>query len=74
MVNTIHVGIGPLGAKMVEYEVERIDRVCRENDITCVGTGVNPGYLMDLPPTILSGLCQDVKKVEVWRFQDASVR
>lgn len=29
---------------------------------------------MDLLPTVLTGLCQDVRKVEVWRVQDASVR
>jgi 4-hydroxy-tetrahydrodipicolinate reductase len=52
----------------------RIDEICRKNGVACVGTGVNPGYLMDLLPTMLSGLCQDVKKVEVWRVQDASVR
>lgn len=52
----------------------RIDQVCRRHNVTCVGTGVNPGYLMDLLPTILSGLCRNVKKVEVWRVQDASVR
>ena len=51
-----------------------IDEICRQHGVACVGTGVNPGYLMDLLPTILSGLCQDVKKVEVWRVQDASVR
>jgi len=53
---------------------KRIDEICRRNGVACVGTGVNPGYLMDLLPTILSGLCQNVKKVEVWRVQDASVR
>ena len=52
----------------------RIDRICRDKGVTCVGTGVNPGYLMDYLPTLLSGLCQNVKKVEVWRVQDASVR
>ena len=52
----------------------RIDQICRENGIACVGTGVNPGYLMDLLPTVLTGLCQNVRKVEVWRVQDASVR
>jgi len=52
----------------------RIDEICRRNGVACVGTGVNPGYLMDLLPTVLSGLCQSVKKVEVWRVQDASVR
>ena len=52
----------------------RIDEICRKNGVACVGTGVNPGYLMDLLPTVLTGLCQNVKKVEVWRMQDASVR
>ncbi len=53
---------------------KRIDDICRQNGVACVGTGVNPGYLMDLLPTVLSGLCQNVRKVEVWRVQDASVR
>jgi 4-hydroxy-tetrahydrodipicolinate reductase len=52
----------------------RIDEICRQNGVACVGTGVNPGYLMDLLPTVLTGLCQNVRKVEVWRVQDASVR
>jgi 4-hydroxy-tetrahydrodipicolinate reductase len=29
---------------------------------------------MDFLPTVLTGLCQNVKRVEVWRVQDASVR
>ncbi len=53
---------------------KRIDRVCRDNGVACLGTGVNPGYLMDFLPTVLSGLCQDVKAVRVARVQDASVR
>jgi hypothetical protein len=52
----------------------RIDEICRRKGVACLGTGVNPGYLMDLLPTVLSGLCQSVRKVEVWRVQDASVR
>jgi hypothetical protein len=52
----------------------RIDEICRRNGVACLGTGVNPGYLMDLLPTVLSGLCQNVRKVKVWRVQDASVR
>jgi len=52
----------------------RIDNVCRDNGIACVGTGVNPGYLMDFLPTALAGLCQKVTGVRVWRVQDASIR
>ncbi|MBW7989152.1 MAG: dihydrodipicolinate reductase [Planctomycetes bacterium] len=52
----------------------RVDKICRENGVVCLGTGVNPGYLMDFLPTVLTAPCQNVKKVEVWRVQDASVR
>jgi hypothetical protein len=52
----------------------RIDRVCRDNGIACVGTGVNPGYLMDFLPVTLTGLCRKVTRVRVWRIQDASIR
>lgn len=53
---------------------QRIDHVCREHGVTCVGTGVNPGYLMDWLPTVLSTACQHVAGVSVNRVQDASVR
>jgi 4-hydroxy-tetrahydrodipicolinate reductase len=52
----------------------RIDQICREYGVVCLGTGVNPGYMMDFLPTALSGVCQDVKSLKVWRVQDASVR
>jgi len=53
---------------------QEIDRLCRDSGIACVGTGVNPGFLMDYLPTVLTGLCQKVTGVRVWRIQDASVR
>ncbi|MCX5643247.1 MAG: dihydrodipicolinate reductase [Phycisphaerae bacterium] len=53
---------------------QRIDQVCRHHGIACIGTGVNPGFLMDYLPTVLTGLCQKVTGVRVWRVQDASVR
>ena len=53
---------------------QRIDKICRDAGIACIGTGVNPGYMMDFLPTTLSGLCQKVTGVRVWRIQDASVR
>jgi 4-hydroxy-tetrahydrodipicolinate reductase len=52
----------------------RIDRTCRDHGIACVGTGVNPGFLMDYLPAVLTGLGQKVTGVRVWRIQDASVR
>jgi 4-hydroxy-tetrahydrodipicolinate reductase len=53
---------------------ERIDEVCKENEVTCLGTGVNPGFLMDYLPAVLSSVCQEVEKVKVTRVQNASSR
>lgn len=51
-----------------------IDSVCKKHGISCLGTGVNPGYLMDFLPTALTAVCQRVDKIKVTRIQDASVR
>lgn len=52
----------------------KIDEICRQNGVVCLGTGVNPGYLMDFLPTVLSGPCQRLDSIKVWRVQDASIR
>lgn len=52
----------------------RIDAVCKKYGVTCLATGVNPGFLMDSLPCALSAVCQSVKKVVVERFQDATPR
>ena len=52
----------------------RLDRLCRRQDVTCLGTGVNPGFLMDHLPAVLTGLCQHVERIVVRRVQDASAR
>lgn len=53
---------------------KRIDATCRRCGVTCLGTGVNPGFLMDYLPAVMSGVCRNVRKVIVERVQDASVR
>ncbi len=55
-------------------EAEEIDKICRNHGVTCVGTGVNPGFLMDYLSSVMLSICQDVEHVEVQRIQDASVR
>lgn len=52
----------------------RIHEYCESKGITCIGTGVNPGFLMDYLPAVLTSICQKVDHVKVNRFQDASVR
>lgn len=55
-------------------EAARIDAVCREHGVACLGAGVNPGFLMDYLPSVLTGLCRDVRRVTVRRIQDAASR
>ncbi len=42
--------------------------------VTLVGTGVNPGFVMDLLPVVLSSMVSGVKKVNVTRVVDALTR
>lgn len=53
---------------------DEMDRMALENGVAILGTGINPGFLMDSLPAFLSGLCQKVEKVEVNRYQDAQYR
>ncbi|MBI4286268.1 MAG: dihydrodipicolinate reductase [Chloroflexi bacterium] len=52
----------------------RIDRLAKENKVAILGTGVNPGFLMDTWPLAMTAVCQDVRHVKVVRIQDASPR
>ena len=39
-----------------------------------VGTGVNPGFLMDALPVAVTTACHEVRSIRVERIQDASTR
>lgn len=52
----------------------RIDAVACAGGITVLGTGVNPGFVMDRLPLVLAGACVSVKSVSVERVVDASKR
>lgn len=53
---------------------ERLDARAKAAGLAVLGTGVNPGYMMDFLPQTLSGLCHQVDSVLVERYQDASSR
>jgi len=52
----------------------KIDELARGNKVTVLGTGVNPGFLMDAWPLFMTGVCQEVKKIKCIRVQNASPR
>jgi len=55
-------------------EATVLDAVCRRHGVACLGTGVNPGFLMDFLPAVHTGLCREVRRVTVRRIQDAASR
>ena len=53
---------------------KRLDEIGRKHNVSILGTGVNPGFLMDFLPLVMSGVCREVKSIKVSRIQDASSR
>lgn len=54
--------------------VERIDQLAKQHKVAALGTGVNPGFVMDTLPIVLTGPCERVDAIRVARVQDASIR
>jgi hypothetical protein len=53
---------------------KKIDEMAKKAKVAVLGTGINPGFAMDALPIVLTGICEDVKAVQVDRVQDASIR
>ena len=51
-----------------------IDELAKKYGVTVLGTGINPGYLMDTLPIVLTGACQRVESIKVTRMMDSSKR
>jgi len=52
----------------------KIDEMAKKANVAVVGTGVNPGFVMDALPIALTGVCERVDRVRVDRIQDARHR
>lgn len=52
----------------------QIDEEAKARGVAVLGTGINPGFLMDSLPSFLTAVCQRVDSVHVTRCQDASAR
>lgn len=53
---------------------EKLQQVARAKGVALLGTGVNPGFVMDKLPLTITSVCQEVKSVEILRIQNASTR
>lgn len=52
----------------------RLDRLCRRSGARLVGTGVNPGFVMDFLPLCLTTISREIRAIHVRRVVNASRR
>lgn len=52
----------------------KLDALCQRTGARIVGTGVNPGFVMDLLPVCMTGVSRGVTAVHVQRVVNASTR
>ena len=53
---------------------KKLNDLCKLNNVACLGTGVNPGFLMDYLPSVLSTVCKEINNIRICRVQDATFR
>ena len=51
-----------------------IHELAKKYKVAILGTGVNPGFVMDALPIMLTGVCERLEAVRVDRVQDARIR
>jgi 4-hydroxy-tetrahydrodipicolinate reductase len=51
---------------------EELDELCKKHNVTVLGTGVNPGFVLDLLVVVLTGGNHSVERIEASRVNDLS--
>lgn len=51
---------------------KEMDRIAKENGVSVLGTGINPGLIMDLLAILMTGACTDVEFVRCERVNSLS--
>ena len=51
---------------------EKLDKIAKENGVTVLGTGINPGFIMDLLVVALTGVMKSVDHIEAKRVNSLS--
>lgn len=49
-----------------------LDRIAKENGVSVLGTGINPGFVLDLLVLALTGTCEKVESIKAVRVNDLS--
>jgi len=53
---------------------KRLDELAKKYSVTVLGTGINPGFIMDTLIIALTGVCQKVETIKVTRMINAAMR
>lgn len=53
---------------------EKLDTLAKKHDATVLGTGINPGFLMDTLVITLTAVCQKIQKIKAVRVMNAATR
>jgi 4-hydroxy-tetrahydrodipicolinate reductase len=52
----------------------KLDNLAKAHGVTVTGTGVNPGFSLDILPLTLSSVCADISRIDATRVSDAGKR
>jgi 4-hydroxy-tetrahydrodipicolinate reductase len=53
---------------------KKLDTLAKKHNATVLGTGINPGFLMDTLIITLTAVCQKIEKIEAVRVMNAGTR
>lgn len=53
---------------------EKLDSLAKKKNVTVLGTGINPGFLMDTLVIMLTAPCQKIEKIQAVRVMNAATR
>ncbi|MCX8058678.1 MAG: 2,4-diaminopentanoate dehydrogenase [Spirochaetes bacterium] len=51
---------------------KKLDEIAKKNNVVCIGTGINPGFVLDTLIITLTAPCIRVDKIEAQRINDLS--
>jgi 4-hydroxy-tetrahydrodipicolinate reductase len=57
-----------------EKLAKKLDLFAKKHGATVLGTGINPGFLMDALPITLTGPCLEIKRIKITRRMNAKTR
>lgn len=53
---------------------DKLDKLAKQYEVSILGTGINPGFLMDTLPITMTGPCLEVNRIKVTRMMNSSKR